>query len=224
MSVTSGGELMALLSKCPFPSTPLGVLDWSCWFLVFFFHSWTPLTWTQWTPTLSLTPLFLGNSNKIGSEKGVFRLVTGVGRKKILSSHEKSNPTTFGFRAPMLYHWATGNLRWTRSITKFMWHASCILPWSAMSSLNMKATFAVMNTTWAVVKIRPKKKIQARTGFEPVTFAIPVSQRSWVNRFKSRIGLNFFTAQVVFITTKMAFIFTSLSVVQIYDFHIFTVV
>ena len=83
MSVTSEGELMALLSKCPFPSTPLGVLDWSCWFLVFFFHSWTPLTWTQWTPTLSLTPLFLGNSNKIGSEKGVFRLVTGVGRKKI---------------------------------------------------------------------------------------------------------------------------------------------
>ena len=144
--------------------------------------------------TLSLTPLFLGNSNKIGSEKGIFRLVTGVGRKKILSSHAKSNPTTFGFRAPMLYHWATGNLRWTRSITKFMWHASCILPWSAMSSLNMKATFAVMNTTWAVVKIRPEKKIQARTGFEPVTSAIPVSQRSWVHRFKYRIGLNFFQA------------------------------
>ena len=34
--------------------------------------------------------------------------------------------------------------------------------------------------------------------------------------------LIFTTAPVVFITTKIAFIFTSLSAVQIYDFHIFT--
>ena len=47
--------------------------------------------------------------------------------------------------------------------------------------------------------------------------------------FKSRTGLNFpfsgllFTsAQVVFITARIAFIFTSLSAVQIYDFHILT--
>ena len=32
------------------------------------------------------------------------------------------------------------------------------------------------------------------------------------------------SAQVVFITTKIAFTFTSLSAVQIHDFHIFTVV
>ena len=50
----------------------------------------------------------------------------------------------------------------------------------------MEAIFAVINTTWAVVKIRP--------------------------------------AQVVFITAKIAFIFTSLSAVQIYDFHIYIVV
>ena len=37
-------------------------------------------------------------------------------------------------------------------------------------------------------------------------------------------GLLFTTAQVVFITAKIAFIFTSLSAVQIYDFHIFTAV
>ena len=36
-------------------------------------------------------------------------------------------------------------------------------------------------------------------------------------------GLIFITAQVVFITAKIAFIFTSLSAVQICDFHIFTV-
>ena len=34
-----------------------------------------------------------------------------------------------------------------------------------------------MNTTWAVVKIRPEKKKQACTGFEPITYEIPV-QRS----------------------------------------------
>ena len=37
-------------------------------------------------------------------------------------------------------------------------------------SVKMKAIFAVMNTTWAVVKIRPKKKNQACMGFEPMTF------------------------------------------------------
>ena len=44
---------------------------------------------------------------------------------------------------------------------------------------------------------------------------------------KSRTGLNFpfsgllfTTAQVVFMTARIAFIFTSLSAVQIYDFHI----
>ena len=41
----------------------------------------------------------------------------------------------------------------------------------------MKATFAVMKTTWAVMKIRPEKKIQACTGFEYMTTALLV-QRS----------------------------------------------
>ena len=47
--------------------------------------------------------------------------------------------------------------------------------------------------------------------------------------FKSRTSLNFFsgliftTAQAVFITAKITFIFTSLSAVHMYDFHIFTV-
>ena len=42
----------------------------------------------------------------------------------------------------------------------------------------------------------------------------------WPELFSSLI---FTTAQVVFITAKITFIFTSLSPVQIYDFHIFTV-
>ena len=50
----------------------------------------------------------------------------------------------------------------------------------------MKEIFAVMNTTCAVVKIRPEKIIQACTG----------SQDSG------------FTAQVVFITVKISFIFS----------------
>ena len=66
----------------------------------------------------------------------------------------------------------------------------------------MKEIFAVMNTTRAVVKMRPEKKLRP------------------VQNFFS--GLIFTTAQVVFITAKISFIFTSLSTVQIYDFHILT--
>ena len=40
--------------------------------------------------------------------------------------------------------------------------------------MNIKAIFVLMNTTCAVMKIRPEKKIQASTGFEPMTPAIPV--------------------------------------------------
>ena len=40
--------------------------------------------------------------------------------------------------------------------------------------INMEGIFAVMNTTQAVVKIRPERKIQACTGFESQTSAIPV--------------------------------------------------
>ena len=47
--------------------------------------------------------------------------------------------------------------------------------------------------------------------------------RNYVN-IKFFSGLIFTTAQVVFITAKITFIFTSLSAVQIYNFHIFTVV
>ena len=40
--------------------------------------------------------------------------------------------------------------------------------WTADKELNMEAIFAVMKTTWAVVKIRPEK-IQACMGFGPMT-------------------------------------------------------
>ena len=40
--------------------------------------------------------------------------------------------------------------------------------------VNLKAISTVMNTTQEVVKIRPEEKIQACTGFEPITFAIPL--------------------------------------------------
>ena len=38
----------------------------------------------------------------------------------------------------------------------------------------MEAILVFMNTTQLVVKIRPEKKIWARTGFERMTSAIPV--------------------------------------------------
>ena len=64
-------------------------------------------------------------------------------------------------------------------------------------------------------------------GFEPMTSVI---KKFRPVRDLNRTGLNFFsglvfpTSQVVLMTAKIAFIFTSLSAIQIYDFHIFTVV
>ena len=69
-------------------------------------------------------------------------------------------------------------------------------------------------------------------GPEPMTSAIPVQCST--TELSSRLdifspteffsGLFFTPALVVFITAKIASIFTSLSAVQIYDFHIFTAV
>ena len=39
--------------------------------------------------------------------------------------------------------------------------------WAAVYEMGMKAIFAMMNTTWAVMEIRPEK-IQACAEFEPV--------------------------------------------------------
>ena len=48
--------------------------------------------------------------------------------------------------------------------------------YTAVEETNIGAILAVMNTTELIVKMRPEK-IQARTGFKPITSAIPV-QRS----------------------------------------------
>ena len=65
-------------------------------------------------------------------KKDVFRLVTSVGQRKNSESPQRIEPQTFGFRALMLDHWATETLRSVRSITKVIWHASCILLGSAV--------------------------------------------------------------------------------------------
>ena len=57
--------------------------------------------------------------------KMFFRLVTSVGQRKNSESPWGIEPQTFGFRASMLYHWATETPRWAWFITKFIWHASC---------------------------------------------------------------------------------------------------
>ena len=77
--------------------------------------------------------------------------------------------------------------------------------------------------------------IVANLHYQPSWFVSSVGRMLHRHRrghgFKSLTGLNFFfsgliftSAQAVFITAKIAFIFTSLSAVQISDFHIFTVV
>ena len=46
-------------------------------------------------------------------------------------------PQTFGFRAPMFYHWATETPLWARSITNIISHSSCIPLRSAMSEKHL---------------------------------------------------------------------------------------
>ena len=47
----------------------------------------------------------------------------------------------------------------------------------------MTAIFAIVNTAWAVVKMRPEKKVQVCTGFEPMTSAIPAHcSTNWANK------------------------------------------
>ena len=49
-------------------------------------------------------------------------------------------------------------------------------------SLNIEAILAVMNTTELVVEKRPDE-IQARTGFKPMTSAIPLQRSTnWANK------------------------------------------
>ena len=79
----------------------------------------------------------------IGEIRREFRLVMSVGQRKNSESPWGIEPQTFGFRAPMLFHWATETLRWTRSITKFIWHASCILLGSAKSWIICKCNISI---------------------------------------------------------------------------------
>ena len=48
-----------------------------------------------------------------------------------------------------------------------------IIMYTAVEEMNIETILAVMNNNEVVVEIRPEK-IQARTGFQPMTFAIPV--------------------------------------------------
>ena len=88
---------------------------------------------------------------------------------------------------------------------------------------NMKAILVVMNTTELVVKIRPEKKIQARTGFEPMIshdLPWPLGSnlvRAWV--FFS--VLIFTTSSLVFISARIAFIFVSSIAVHIYTIFMY---
>ena len=81
---------------------------------------------------LSLKFATTKNQNFLMIKKDVFCLVTSTGQRKNSESPWGIEPLTFKFYASMLYYWATETLQWARSITKFIWHASCILLGSAM--------------------------------------------------------------------------------------------
>ena len=67
-----------------------------------------------------------------GGERFFFCYVMSVGQRKNCESQWGIESQTFGFCTPMLYHWAIVTRQWARSITKFIWHVSCILLGSAM--------------------------------------------------------------------------------------------
>ena len=66
-------------------------------------------------------------------EKDVFFLSCHMGQRKNSESPWGIKLQTFEFCTLMLYLWAIQNPWWTRSIMKFIWHASCIPLGSAMS-------------------------------------------------------------------------------------------
>ena len=76
---------------------------------------------------------------------------------------------------------------------------------------------AVVKATFAFAKRKPEK-IQACTGFEPLTSAIPV-QRS-TNFFFFFSGFLFAAAKVAYITAMILILH---SAVHIYDFHTFII-
>ena len=83
----------------------------------------------------------------------------------------------------------TKGWEWTSNIANvYQYPAPFHDQWVSLQKyVNMKAIFAVMNTNWAVVKIMPKKKNQACTGFEPMTSAVPVLRSTnWANKLNGR--------------------------------------
>ena len=75
----------------------------------------------------------LKNVCTYGFEERCFSSCYERGMLKNYESPWGIGPQTFGFRAPMLYHWATETLWWARFTTKFICHASYILLGSSMS-------------------------------------------------------------------------------------------
>ena len=89
----------------------------------------------------------------------------------------------------------------------FIYSQSFIYHFTGLYGTNINSQLACQLSWQSTVPVSPKSQVQIPYRPEFVYF----------------LGLIFTTAQVVFITAKIAFIFTSLSAVHIYDFHIFTV-
>ena len=101
-----------------------------------------------------------------------------------------------------------------------------ILFWNLQRSFVLQLNETIISTNvycWYILLHFELPQIKAYENFKLITIFLII--RSWVQiPYKPEFlpGLLFTTASVVFITAKIAFIFTSLSTVQIYDFHIFT--
>ena len=69
----------------------------------------------------------------LGLERCFFFLSRACDKEKIPSTNEESNRRPLDPALRCSNHWATETPRWAKSITTFIWQASCILLRSAMS-------------------------------------------------------------------------------------------
>ena len=87
-------------------------------------------------------------------------------------------PQTFGFRAPMFYHWATETPLWARSITNIISHSSCIPLRSAMSEKHLFLFLYRAQNLLSLSLLFLSKNITSSTWLIPAVESLRLSGRA----------------------------------------------
>ena len=87
-------------------------------------------------------------------------------------------PQTFGFRAPMFYHWATETPLWARSIINIISHSSCIPLRSAMSEKHLFLFLYRAQNLLSLSLLFLSKNITSSTWLIPAVESLRLSGRA----------------------------------------------